>query len=186
MFELGLSVAPPYAPPLRCAAARVATPADVLAACSVRVRTWDAAYTGLLPQGVIDSLDVPSMWASWTAMVVHPPNRSTRLLVVGPPGEVHAHAWTRIDPHDRERGEVGALYSDPTAWGTPAGHVALEAALDVLRAAGHPEAILWMVSGNERAARFYERAGWTLDGGYEVVRTTAGSYEHVRYRRSLP
>lgn len=185
MFDLGLAVAPPYAPSLRCAVARLATPADVLAACAVRVRAWRAAYTGLLPQGVIDALDVPSMWASWTAMVVHPPNRSTRLVVVGPPGEVHAYAWTRVEPGDPQLGEVGALYSDPSAWGSPAGHVALDAALDVLRAAGHGEAILWMVQGNERAARFYERDGWRLDGGRERVTTSAGAYDHVRYRRAL-
>jgi hypothetical protein len=42
--------------------------------------------------------------------------------------------------------------------------------------------VLWVLEANGRARRFYEREGWTLEGG---TRTTPLGPSEVRYRRTL-
>ncbi len=148
----------------------------------VRMRSWRAAYAGLMPQPVIDSIDLGTMWSAWHASVRRPPSRSTRLFVAGPPGEVHSYAWVRPVDGSRGAGEVGAMYSDPTAWGSTAGWAAFSTAVDFLRSRGRTDLSLWMLKGNERAGRFYERAGWRPDGEEHTTTTAAGSYVEVRYR----
>jgi GNAT superfamily N-acetyltransferase len=75
-----------------------------------------------------------------------------------------------------------SLYVVPEAWGTGVAQRLMEAALDAMRERGATEAILWVVEGNDRARRFYEREGWALDG--EVRASQLGPSE-VRYRRAL-
>ena len=120
----------------RCGPGARATVADVAAACIVRQRSWRVAYAGLMPQPVIDALDLGTMWSAWRASVQRPSSSSTQLFVGGPPGEVHSYAWVRPADGSREAGEVGAIYSDPTAWGTSAGWAVFSTAVDHLHAEG--------------------------------------------------
>ena len=60
---------------------------------------------------------------------------------------------------------IPALYAHPDAFGRGAGPALMDAALEEIRERGYREAILWMLDGNARAAAFYERSGWTRDGG---------------------
>ena len=49
---------------------RRATPEDARAIADIQVETWRAAYVGMMPQRVLDELDVEArerMWRSWTA-----------------------------------------------------------------------------------------------------------------------
>jgi GNAT superfamily N-acetyltransferase len=67
--------------------------------------------------------------------------------------------------------ELSALYVLPDGWGRGAGGRLLELA--------GPVSLLWVLEGNQRARRFYERRGWSPDGG---VRDAFGVRE-LRYRR---
>ncbi len=182
----GLALPPPYARPVpngEAVEVRAATVDDVPAVCIIRMRSWRAAYAGLMPQQVIDALDIGTMWSTWRAAIHHAATPSTRLFVAGAPGEVHAYAWVRpLDGTSTTTGEVGAMYSDPTAWGTKAGWTVFSAAVAFLRDQGFDELSLWMLKGNERAGRFYERAGWVLSGEEQTTETPVGSYVEVRYR----
>jgi lincosamide nucleotidyltransferase A/C/D/E len=181
----GLAVPPPYASPLpedETVLVREATVADVPATCIVRMRSWRAAYAGLMPQPIIDAFDIGTMWSAWRASVHRPPSRSMRLFVTGPPGEVHSYALVRPGEGSDVAGEVAALYSDPTAWGSTAGWATFNTAVDYLRTMGRTELSLWMLKGNERARRFYERAGWQPSGEEQTETTAGGSYVEVRYR----
>jgi lincosamide nucleotidyltransferase A/C/D/E len=181
----GLALPPPYAPVLpegSAVSAREATVADVPAVCIVRQRSWRAAYASLMPQPVIDAIDLGTMWSAWRAAVRRPPSRSTRLFVAGPPGEVHSYTFVRPADGSSEAGQVSAVYSDPTAWGTPSGWAAFSTGVEFLHAHGFTDLSLWMLKGNERAGRFYERAGWTADGEEQTTETASGSYVEVRYR----
>ena len=62
-----------------------------------------------------------------------------------------------------------AIYVRPSSWG---GGLAVElhdAAVAELRARGVARARLWVLEGNARARRFYERLGWSPDGTSRVV-----------------
>lgn len=47
--------------------------------------------------------------------------------------------------------------------------------------------MLWVLTGNARARRCYERAGWSADGAARVEELAAGvPIDEVRYVKGLP
>ena len=48
---------------------------------------------------------------------------------------------------------------------------------------GFAESVLWVLPGNVRARRFYERAGWTADGAEKISEVFGVTVPEVRYRR---
>jgi GNAT superfamily N-acetyltransferase len=106
-------------------------------------------------------------------------SEDARVLVAECDGEVVGVATC---VRDGATCELRSLYVVPGAWGTGAGRRLLETALDAMRARGATEAVLWVLEANGRARRFYEREGWTLEGG---TRTTPLGPSEVRYRRTL-
>jgi len=81
-------------------------------------------------------------------------------------------------------GELYALYVAPAWWSTGTGRALMGHVLTALRADGFPRAVLWVLADNARARRFYERAGFTPDGGTNVLAGLGGVLE-LRYARDL-
>ena len=75
--------------------------------------------------------------------------------------------------------ELRVLYVVPKAWGTGIAARLADATLESVRGEAR-EAFLWVVEENARARRFYEREGWSLDGG---TRPSVLGPVEVRYRR---
>lgn len=154
---------------------RWATVDDAEGVAVVHVDSWRAAYTGLIDQEVLDRLTVAqraSMWRTWIERSLAgeptdgqglPPHR---LLVAEKDGQVVG--WAGFGPgrdaDDAQRGELAGFYAHPSAWSQGVGHALLMRVEDELRAEGWAEAYLWVLDGNERAIRFYERHDWTADG----------------------
>jgi ribosomal protein S18 acetylase RimI-like enzyme len=61
-------------------------------------------------------------------------------------------------------GEIYALYVDPGRYEAGVGRTLMAHARRRLKEQGFEAAVLWVLLGNERAARFYEREGWVPDG----------------------
>ena len=72
--------------------------------------------------------------------------------------------------------ELSAIHVDPAYVGTGVGRLLM---LDALPHLGG-RAVLWVLAGNERARRFYERGGWAFDG---TVRDVAWGDEMTRQLR---
>jgi hypothetical protein len=83
-----------------------------------------------------------------------------------------------------ETGEVYAIYLAPAAWSTGAGRALMDTALNGLRAGGYQRVVLWVLTGNARARRFYEKAGFAPDGATNVL-AALGGVEELRYARPL-
>ena len=58
-------------------------------------------------------------------------------------------------------------------------------ALDDFAAAGYAQATLWVLAGNARAIRFYERAGWSPDGARKQDTIGDDAVTELRYRFRL-
>jgi L-amino acid N-acyltransferase YncA len=83
--------------------------------------------------------------------------------------------WRRSRPSTSTRtGSAGGI-----------GRALLSRAVDELRAGGHAEVVLWVLDGNARARRLYERAGWRADGGAKVEVMEGVDLSQVRYRLEL-
>lgn len=61
----------------------------------------------------------------------------------------------------------------------------MTAALARLASDGYTEATLWVFEENARARLFYERFGWTADGGTEFFERSGRRVIEIRYHRPL-
>jgi GNAT superfamily N-acetyltransferase len=83
-----------------------------------------------------------------------------------------------------EVGELYALYLIPAWWSAGVGRTLMTSVLDALRGDRYRRVVLWVLADNARARRFYERAGFTLDGATNVL-TGLGGVLEVRYTRDV-
>jgi GNAT superfamily N-acetyltransferase len=80
--------------------------------------------------------------------------------------------------------ELYALYVLPAWWSTGTGRALMQRVLDEVRAEGYQRITLWVLAGNARARRFYERSGFRLSGATHVLHGLGGVPE-VCYEREL-
>jgi GNAT superfamily N-acetyltransferase len=168
---------------------RGATSDDAAGIASVQVRSWQAAYRGLMPDEVLDGLSVERRTEVWRSVAAK--GRSGEAVLVlegedGVEGFVHVCAGRDADV-DVGTGEVSSIYLVPSAWGKGRGRALMDAAVERLCGEGYRMAILWVLVTNDRARRFYDAAGWSRDGA-EKTELVAGtlSITEARYRRPLP
>ncbi len=197
---------------------REATIKDSEQLAGVHTRSWQVAYRGHLPDAFLDGLDPRDRVAGWQLRLGQPgsattlvavDDRSDRIvgfIVVGPSRDEQQRSRgaeqrpSRDEQHldrdvERRPGEVYAIYVDPPWWGRRIGADLLIAGMERLRRGGFVEATLWVLGGNERSCRFYERHGWRPDGERRTERIsevhpgvgdTAGiAVEEVRYAITL-
>ncbi|HVS86328.1 MAG TPA: GNAT family N-acetyltransferase [Gaiellaceae bacterium] len=155
---------------------------DASAIAAVHVGTWQAAYAHVFGAERLAGLDVArraGFWREWIG------GGRANVFVAEEEGRVVAFASVGANEHEPELGELYAIYALPEAWGTGAGPALMAAALDALREAGFAEAILWVLSDNPRARRFYEREGWTADGAEREDELLGIAVAETRYRIEL-
>jgi GNAT superfamily N-acetyltransferase len=145
---------------------RPAAPADARAIAALATRAWRAAYAGLLAPDVLHSLDPAEQAGEWLAYLEELP-APARVWVIGADRAVWGFA--RTGPCSDAglptgAGEVHGLYIDPDRIGTGLGRRLFGRAVADL-AVRHSPVVVWHFAANDGAARFYERAGFTLDGG---------------------
>jgi len=56
--------------------------------------------------------------------------------------------------------------------------------LSALEAEGYQRAVLWVLTDNSRARRFYERGGFAPDGATNIL-AGLGGVEELRYARPI-
>jgi len=142
---------------------RPAAVADAGAIAAVHVATWQDAYAGLMPDEILDGLDVSQRAQTWRGILASPPD-GVFVLVFERDGEVRGFVAGGPHREGRASGEVFAIYVDPPCQGLGAGRRLLDAACRYLASAGFAEASLWVLATNRAARGFYESQGWRPDG----------------------
>ena len=160
-------------------------PEDVQGVAAVHVRTWQSAYRGLIGQEFLDSLR-PEQWIG-KYNFGHPGPRTPATVVAVDGSDIVGFATTgRCRDRDLpDHGELYAIYVDPARWEGGVGSLLLTASRDQLHRHGLVEAALWVVDGNARARRFYERHGWTFDGTRRTEHFANQPVDELRYRTTI-
>lgn len=171
-------------------AARPATPADADAIGLVHARSWQAACRGMLPREYLDRIDPAQRADRWRRVLAGDGAGRDGILVAEVPdggiiGFVSFGATRDSDLDTGDTGEVYALYAAPASWGTGAGRALLSGAVAGLARVGYADAALWVLDSNDRARRFYARAGWAPDGAVKIEPGLGFDLTEVRYRRAL-
>lgn len=153
---------------------RAAVTDDALAVARIHVRAWQAGYRGLLPAAYLDGLRAEDRAARYTFDRLDGPR--TTVAVVD--GAIAGFATIHGD-------ELSALHVDPDAWRRGIGSALIARARADLAAAGVVEAHLWLLVGNTRAQRFYERDGWTSDGTRRSDIVWGAQVDELQFRRRM-
>jgi ribosomal protein S18 acetylase RimI-like enzyme len=188
---------------------RPASAADEPAITQIRRETWLAAYAQIIDPEIIARVTAPGGRASAaprpdrTSLVAvtpqpHSAARGDARVIIGyasygPERTVASAASTGSGTPPSglseaglagETGELYTLYVSPAHWSTGAGRALTDAALDGLRAAGYRRVVLWTLTENARARRFYAQAGFAPDGATNIL-GGLGDVQELRYVRDL-
>jgi GNAT superfamily N-acetyltransferase len=165
---------------------RPAVVGDVGALAETHVAAWRAGYRGLMPQEYLDGLDVAEHIGFWTQRFASG-HEDSRMMVAAVNGAVAGFAvfGPARDAESGDDGELYALNVHPDHWSAGAGSALLTAAHRGLADLGHVCATLWVVTGNARARRFYERHGWTVEPIERDDKLAGLTVPEVRYTRRV-
>jgi GNAT superfamily N-acetyltransferase len=169
------------------------TAADVDAVAALRVRGWQSAYADLMPHSYLAAMSVVEEAARRRTMFDEADGARVTNLVSEDDGVVTG--WAALGPYRPEGphgqgellegAELYALYVLPEVVGTGTGRALMAACLDRAAERGFSRILLWVVRGNTRARRFYERAGFRPDGGEDTYDVEGTPVPEVRYVREL-
>jgi GNAT superfamily N-acetyltransferase len=164
---------------------RDARPDDAAGVAAVHVRSWQAAYRGLLPDDYLDALRPEGRMARYTFGAADPDVPTT--VVAVDDGAICGFATTGPARTDDllGAGELLALYVDPDHWGFGLGRRLMAEARARLSRQGFTDALLWVLVGNVRAERFYRTDGWQPDGGRRTEEVWGVSVDEISYRCRL-
>ncbi|MFD8250941.1 GNAT family N-acetyltransferase [Streptomyces werraensis] len=167
---------------------RPMTADDSAGVAAIRVRGWQYAYRGMIPQAYLDAMDVAAEAEKQRARLAAGDGSVVNLVAEAADGALAG--WAAYGPYRegevRTRdGELYALYLPPERIGQGVGRALLTEVTGRCAAAGLPRMFLWVLKENARARRFYETAGLTPDGAEEPFEVGGAAVPEVRYVRAL-
>ncbi|MEV0169975.1 GNAT family N-acetyltransferase [Streptomyces sp. NPDC050803] len=162
--------------------------ADCDRVAEIRIGGWRTAYRGLMPQPYLDALSVADDAERRRTRFSQGDGTLVNLIAERSGTTVGwaCHGPYRDGDTRTEDAELYAIYVDPGHYGDGAGRALLEESVRRCTAAGHRRMLLWVLKGNVRARRFYERAGFRPDGAEEPFEVDGVPVPEVRYARELP
>lgn len=141
---------------------RLATVEDAAAIAQVHVASWQEAYKGLLPTNLLNSLSVERRQTWWEKSLADESGEATTLVcevknkIVG----FCSFGPSRDTDVDKTVGEIYAIYVRAAHWNKGYGYALISQALEMLKSKGLHRATLWLLEGNNRTKKFYERVGF--------------------------
>jgi GNAT superfamily N-acetyltransferase len=167
---------------------RAAQIEDARQIAEVHVATWLAAYRGILPDSILDSLSVETWSELWQERLSGVRETTNLVLVLND----QIVGWVAVGPardadcDPRRTQQVYGIYLRPEYWGQGYGKALYLAGEDRMRQSGEIDAVLWVLRDNARARRFYESRGFALDSAAsERHHNGDSSIVEVRYRKKL-
>ncbi|MFJ3616860.1 GNAT family N-acetyltransferase [Streptomyces iakyrus] len=155
----------------------------------IRVGGWRSAYRGLVPQSYLDRLSVEEDAERRRTYLAQGDGSIVNLVAEDTGGEIvgwACHGPYREGEVRTEDAELYAIYVHPDRKGRGVGRALLAESVARCSAAGHGRLLLWVLKENDRARRFYERAGFRADGAEEPFEVDGVTVPEVRYARTLP
>jgi ribosomal protein S18 acetylase RimI-like enzyme len=164
---------------------RLAVDSDAQQIAAVHASASRAAYQGVLPEPQ-KSLSIEQRCAFWREAIEFGEPLAQVALEAGRVVGFVGYDRSRDPKSKPTTGEIWALCVDPTHWGRGAGLALWNAARDGLLEEDCTEVTLWVPLYNERALRFFERAGFERESSSaKTAAVGAVKVEEIRLRRPL-
>jgi ribosomal protein S18 acetylase RimI-like enzyme len=166
---------------------RRALKSDAFGIATVHVRTWQAAYRGIVPDAYLDSLSIDARAQTWRKALAC--DKPQEVWVATLASEVAG--WVAFGPARDGRstpgtGELEAIYVSAQYWGSGVGRELWLTARSRLAEQGFTMATLWVLLENTRAIRFYRAAGFVPNRESEKQIIVGGrALMEIRYEIAL-
>lgn len=133
------------------------SPAEIEGKGYVHWKAWQEAYTGLMDQDFLKGRRLESCVEMArrhpkNTLIAQDGDRVVGFAVYGP------YRWEDLP----SAGEIMAIYILKEYYGQKVGYALMQEALKAL--SDYDPVALWVLKGNERAIRFYQRVGFAFDG----------------------
>lgn len=169
-------------------AIRTARLEDARQIAELHVHSWRAAYRGIVPDSLLDSLSVEAWAERWQERLSRAGETTNLVLALGQRliGLAAAGPARDADCDPLRTREVYAIYLRSEYWGQGHGKALYFAIENQMRRSDAIDAVLWVLRDNVRALRFYEAQGFTLDQSCPARNHNGdASLVEVRYRKAL-
>jgi ribosomal protein S18 acetylase RimI-like enzyme len=164
---------------------RPATIEDSGTLSNLHVKTWQTAYSGIVPASVLNGMDVARRTEQFRrAITTQQEETYVLLLNAEMVGFLTLGAARDPDLDASTMGEIWGIYILPDHWHRGFGSRLVQYAESVLGDRHYQQIVLWVLAANQSARSFYESWGFSPDGMTKTIPwhppTTA-----IRYRKRL-
>jgi GNAT superfamily N-acetyltransferase len=152
---------------------RLAQLTDARAIATIHVDGWQVAYRGIMPDSLLDSLDVDEVTVRWVERLE---SDALRIYVAETNREVVGWASFCSLPNTVNcsiptgpcRCELTGLYLAPHHWRKGYGTLLYQTGEDTCRDADATEICLWVLAKNYGARFFYKNHGYRWSGTFRI------------------
>lgn len=165
-------------------AIRFAQPTDLEAIVQLHRRAWLDAYQDVMPQARLDEGTSDFFRARWKPVFdnLDPPRHSVLVAEI----EGRIGGVVRLSPAQRDQqADLTYCHVDPSLQSTGVGSALVEALTDLAKRAGYRTITIWVVDGNSRGLKFWERNGWHPTGESEVRSGEGWQVQEIRCSKPL-
>jgi GNAT superfamily N-acetyltransferase len=167
---------------------RPAHPSEAARLAAVHDQCWRATYRDMMPAAVIERFTIARREAMWRRMLSAPAEARCAYVAEDADTGIVGCAWGGPEESGDPvyRGEVSGIYLLPAYQRHGLGRILMGAIAQCLAHQGYPSLLLWALTENHRARRFYEALGGELlreremamDGG--TIREVAYGWADIR------
>ncbi|MFH6602482.1 GNAT family N-acetyltransferase [Maribacter algicola] len=137
---------------------RTASKHDYRAIAALHAKSWQQNYRGALSDNFLDNKVVEERLTVWKGRLENP--RQNQFVLVAEIGnEIVGFICGYIDDHQKYGTLIDNLHVDSNFIGRRIGERLMIDAAGLLKEKGRTSMYLWVLIGNTKAARFYERIG---------------------------
>ncbi len=156
---------------------RLASAGDAAAIASVQTAAWHAAFDGIWPAEIFESLAAADIEMQWARAVISPPGPGFRVLVATAGDAVVG--YSAVAPAgDDDAGpadmELVAWEVAPPARGNGHGTRLLSAAVDHVRQLGGGTLMVWSLATDDARTGLLRACGFAPDGAHREVALADG------------
>lgn len=151
---------------------------------AVHLKSWHAAYTGIVSQSWLDSHDLDERARRWEDIISETHHKNRKIYVTSDQGEIRgfcAVGHSRDEAY-QNHAELWCIYLHPDYFGKGMGHQLLSFCKNHAVESGFSEMFVNVLAENPLGRNFYERTGAVLMPGSEgKVKLGSEEYDEVKY-----
>lgn len=163
--------------------------ADARAIATIQIDGWRAAYRGLVPDPILDGFDLERRTSHWRSLIETAEKGPSRVWVAALAADGHVIGFAGTGPGRDESapppdgaGEIYAIYIAPEVTGRGHGRALFDHAVADLTGRAFDPIVVWVFEANPGARRFYEAAGFAVDGARHTIDFDGLLVDEIRYR----